>query len=291
MTMKEMRKLDWLIWFGKILLGSAVFALGFDLFLGPNGLNAGGVSGIAMILVHLIGFGSVGTVTMLINLPLFIIGGLKIGKKFFVGSLVGMVGSSMLLDIFAKVPAIAVEPLIAALYGGVLCGFGLGMVFATGASTGGSDIVVRLLKMKYRNVPIGTINMVFDLTVAILTGIVYWDITKALYSGIAIYFTGKIIDAVVYRFDYSKVVLIISDHYEEIAGFIMKKLDRGATYLEGIGSYSGAPKKVIMTVVKPAQIADLKEAVMAVDPKAFLVVQDAHQVLGEGFAHYSKESL
>ena len=289
--MKEMRKLDWLIWFGKILLGSAVFALGFDLFLGPNGLNAGGVSGIAMILVHLIGFGSVGTVTMLINLPLFIIGGLKIGKKFFVGSLVGMVGSSMLLDIFAKVPAIAVEPLIAALYGGVLCGFGLGMVFATGASTGGSDIVVRLLKMKYRNVPIGTINMVFDLTVAILTGIVYWDITKALYSGIAIYFTGKIIDAVVYRFDYSKVVLIISDHYEEIAGFIMKKLDRGATYLEGIGSYSGAPKKVIMTVVKPAQIADLKEAVMAVDPKAFLVVQDAHQVLGEGFAHYSKESL
>ena len=289
--MKEMRKLDWLIWFGKILLGSAVFALGFDLFLGPNGLNAGGVSGIAMILVHLIGFGSVGTVTMLINLPLFIIDGLKIGKKFFVGSLVGMVGSSMLLDIFAKVPAIAVEPLIAALYGGVLCGFGLGMVFATGASTGGSDIVVRLLKMKYRNVPIGTINMVFDLTVAILTGIVYWDITKALYSGIAIYFTGKIIDAVVYRFDYSKVVLIISDHYEEIAGFIMKKLDRGATYLEGIGSYSGAPKKVIMTVVKPAQIADLKEAVMAVDPKAFLVVQDAHQVLGEGFAHYSKESL
>ena len=289
--MKEMKTLDWLIWCGKILLGSAVFALGFDLFLGPNDLNAGGVSGIAMILVHLLGFGSVGTVTLLINLPLFIIGGLKIGKKFFVGSLVGMVSSSVLLDVFAMIPGVSTEPLVAALYGGVLCGLGLGMVFATGASTGGSDIVVRLLKMKYRNVPIGTINMVFDLTVATLTGIVYWDITKALYSGIAIYFTGKIIDAVVYRFDYSKVVLIISDHYEEITGFIMKKLDRGATYLEGIGSYSGAPKKVIMTVVKPAQISDLKEAVMAMDPRAFLVVQDAHQVLGEGFAHYSKESL
>ena len=289
--MKKRDALDWLLWFGNILLGSAIFALGFDLFLSPNDLNAGGVSGISMVLVHLIGFGSVGTVTMLINLPLFILGGLKIGKKFFVGSLVGMVSSSVLLDLFAKVPAVSVEPLVAALYGGVLCGLGLGMVFATGASTGGSDIVVRLLKMHYRNVPIGTINMFFDLSVATLTGIVYWDITKALYSGIAIFITGKIIDAVVYRFDYSKVVLIISDQYECITRFIMSELDRGATYLEGTGSYSGNPRKVIMTVVKPAQIADLKEAVMELDPKAFLVVQDAHQVLGEGFAHYSKESL
>ena len=289
--MKKNDTWEWMLWFCKILLGSAVFALGFDLFLSPNDLNAGGVSGIAMILVHLIKFGSVGIVTILINLPLFILGGLKIGKKFFLGSLVGMVSSSVLLDLFTKVPAVSVEPLVAALYGGVLCGLGLGMVFATGASTGGSDIVVRLLKMKYRNVPIGTINMMFDLSVAALTGIVYCDITKALYSGIAIFFTGKIIDAVVYRFDYSKVVLIISDHYEEITCFVMNKLDRGATYLEGIGSYSGNPRKVIMTVVKPAQITDLKEAVMAIDSRAFLVVQDAHQVLGEGFAHYSKESL
>ena len=289
--MKKKDALDWMLWFGNILLGSAIFALGFDLFLGPNDLNAGGVSGISMVLVHLIGFGSVGTVTMLINLPLFILGGLKIGKKFFAGSLVGMVSSSVLLDAFAVIPGVSVEPLVAALYGGVLCGLGLGMVFATGASTGGSDIVVRLLKMKYRNVPIGTISIIFDLTVATLTGIVYWDVTKALYSGIAIFITGKIIDAVVYRFDYSKVVLIISEQYEQIAGFVMRELDRGATYLEGTGSYSGNPRKVVMTVVKPAQIADLKEAVMAMDPKAFLVVQDAHQVLGEGFSHYSKESL
>ena len=289
--MKKKDTLQWLLWCCNIILGSAIFALGFDLFLSPNDLNAGGVSGIAMILVYLIGFGSVGTLTILINLPLFVVGGLKIGKRFFAGSLIGMVSSSVLLDVFAKIPGIIVEPLVATLYGGVLCGLGLGMVFATGASTGGSDIVVRLLKMKYRNVPIGTINMIFDLMVVSLTGIVYWDITKALYSGVAIFITGKIIDAVVYRFDYSKVVLIISDFHQEITGYIMKELDRGATYLEGSGSYSGTPRKVIMTVVKPAQIADLKEAVMGIDPKAFLVVQDAHQVLGEGFAHYSKESL
>ena len=287
--MKELwHKCKWII---DTVIGSAIFALGFSLFLGPNDLNAGGVSGIAMVLVHVIGFGSVGTVTMLINLPLFVLGGLKIGKRFFMGSLMGMVSSSVLLDVFAWIPGVQTEPLVAALYGGVLCGLGLGTVFATGASTGGSDIVVRLLKMKYRNVPIGTINMFFDLSVAALTGLVFWDITKALYSGIAIFITGKIIDAVVYRFDYSKVVLIISDHYEKVAAFIMKELDRGATYLDGTGSYSGAPRKVVMTVVKPAQISDLKEAVMAIDDHAFLVVQDAHQVLGEGFARYSKESL
>ena len=289
--MKEMKTKDWLIWFGKILLGSAIFALGFDLFLGPNDLNAGGVSGIAMVLVHLLGFGSVGVVTLLINLPLFVVGGLKIGKRFFLGSLVGMVSSSLLLDAFATVPAISVEPLVAGLYGGILCGLGLGMVFATGASTGGSDIVVRLLKMKYRNVPIGTISMIFDLTVATLTGFVYWDITKALYSGIAIYFTGKIIDAVVYRFDYSKVVLIISDQHKELAQMVQESLDRGVTYLQGEGAYSNREKKVILTVVKRQQITDLKRMATQIDPNAFIVVQDAHQVLGEGFAKYSKDAL
>lgn len=288
---KKNGTMDWLLWFGKILLGSAVFAVGFDVFLEPNDLNAGGVSGISMMLIHLIGFGSVGTVTMLINLPLFILGGVKIGKKFFLGSLIGMVSSSVFLDVFALLPSFQVEPLVSALYGGVLCGLGLGVVFATGASTGGSDIVVRLLKLKYQNVPIGTINMVFDLTVAALTGLVFWDITKALYSGIAIFVTGKVIDAVVYSFDYSKVVLIISDHYEAITKWINEDLDRGATYLEGIGSYSGKAKKVIMTVVKQQQVAELKQFVMDIDPRAFLVVQEAHQVLGEGFAHYSKESL
>ncbi|MBO5130345.1 MAG: YitT family protein [Oscillospiraceae bacterium] len=289
--MKKNGMMDWILWFAKIILGSAVFAVGFDLFLEPNDLNAGGVSGISMILIHLIGFGSVGTVTMLINLPLFILGGVKIGKKFFIGSLIGMVSSSVLLDVFAMLPGVQAEPLVSALYGGVLCGLGLGVVFATGASTGGSDIVVRLLKLKYQNVPIGTINMVFDLAVSALTGLVFWDITKALYSGIAIFVSGKVIDAVVYSFDYSKVVLIISDHYEAIAKRIFEDLDRGATYLEGTGSYSGSPKKVIMTVVKQQQVAELKQFVMEIDPRAFLVVQEAHQVLGEGFAHYSKESL
>lgn len=280
-----------LIWFLKIIAGCVLFSAGFALFLEPNDLNAGGISGLAMMIVHLLRVGSVGSFTLLINLPLFIIGGIKVGKKFFVGSLVGMTVSSLLLDACSLLPHPATEPLLAALYGGLLCGIGLGIVFSAGASTGGSDIVVRLLKRKYENVPIGTISIIFDATVIILTGLVFWDVSKALYSGVTVFVCGQVIDAVVYRFDYSKVALIISAEHEQIAEQIGLKLDRGATYLRGEGSYSGREMKVILTVVKKQQVAELKRLVMEIDPAAFVVVQEAHQVLGEGFSRYAKDSL
>ena len=278
-------------WVGATLLGSAVFALGFDFFLAPNDLNSGGISGLAMVITELLGFGSVGTLSILINLPLFILGGIKIGKKFFVGSLLGMVVSSVLIDALAVIPFPATEPLIGALYGGVVCGLGLGVVFISGTSTGGSDIIVRLLKLKYENVPIGTINIIFDATVVVLTGLVFWDVSKALYSGVTIFVCGQVIDAVVYRFDYSKVALIISKEHEKIAHEIGLRLDRGATYLNGQGSYSGTDMKIILSVVKKQQVAELKRLVMELDPNAFVVVQEAHQVLGEGFSRYSSDSL
>ena len=278
-------------WALRIIVGTCLFALGFDLFLVPNELTAGGLSGLAMILVHVLRFGTVGTITALINLPLFIIGGKKIGKKFFVGSLVGMLSLSVAIDAFTVLPAPNIEPLIAALYGGVLCGVGAGIVFVTGASTGGSDIVVRLLKMRYQHVPIGTITMCFDAVVAILTGLVFRDVSRALYSGIVIFVTGTVVDAVVYRFDYSKVALIISTRYEEVARAVGEKLGRGATFLRGQGVYSGNETKVVLTAVKRQQIADLKALVVEIDPNAFIIVQEAHQVLGDGFSKYSKDSL
>lgn len=287
--MKNVWKTLW--WILRISVGCVIFALGFDLFLDPNNLNAGGISGLAMLLVRLIGVGSVGTVTILMNLPLFVIGGMKIGKKFFVGSLIGMVVSSVALDVLTLLPIPQVDPLLAALYGGVICGLGLGMVFTTGGSTGGSDIIVRLLKLKMRHVPIGTINIVFDLTVAALTGIAFQDISRTLYSGVAIFVCGQVVDAVVYRFDYSKVALIITREHEAVADVIGKKLDRGATYLYGEGSYSGEARKVVLTAVKRQQVPDLKRLVVEIDPDAFIIVQEAHQVLGDGFSRYTKDSL
>ena len=275
----------------KTAVGCALFALGFDLFLLPGGMNAGGLSGLAMVFVHLTNLGTVGMITALMNIPLFILAGMKIGKKFFVGSLLGMVFSSGFIDLFALLPVPVVDPLIGAVYGGVICGAGLGFVFAAGVSTGGSDIIVRLLKLKYRHVPIGVISMSFDACVAILTGIVFKDVNSALYTGIAIFISGKIIDMVVYSFDYSKVALIITKDYELGAQAISDKLERGATYLHGEGTYSRKETKVVLTAVKKQQVAELKELVVDIDPDAFIIVQEAHQVLGDGFIRYSKDSL
>ena len=278
-------------WIAATVVGSAVFALGFSLFLQPNDMNPGGISGLAMILVKVLGFGTTGTFSILINLPLFILGGMKIGKRFFVGSLLGMLLSSVLIDRFALIPFAQTEPLLACLYGGVLCGLGLGVVFMSGTSTGGSDILVRLLKLRYRNVPIGQISMYFDAIVVLLTGLVFRDVSKALYTGITVFVCGKVLDAVVYRFDYSKVALIISREHTAIAEAIGRKLDRGATFLHAEGSYSHTEMKVVLAAVKKQQVAELKELVMEIDPSAFVIVQEAHQVLGDGFARYSKDSL
>ena len=278
-------------WIPENILGSTLFALGFALFLAPNNINTGGISGLAMVLVETLGFGSVGSLSILVNLPLFVLGGLKIGRRFFAGSLLGMLLSSVLIDAFSALSFAPPEPLIGVLYGGVICGFGLGVVFVSGTSTGGSDILVRLLKLRYRNVPIGQISLVFDGMVVVLTGIAFQDVSKALYSGVAVYLVSKMVDAVVYKFDYSKVALIISPAYEAIAEEIGRKLDRGATFLHAEGSYSGNSTKVVLVAVKKQQLAELTELVSELDPNAFIIVQEAHQVLGDGFKRYSKNGL
>lgn len=278
-------------WVVKTLFGSAIFALGFSLFLEPNNINSGGISGLAQAIAHVIGIQNVGLLSVLLNLPLFLIGGIRVGKRFFAGSLIGMLVSGVLIDLFASISIGFQDALVSGIYGGLLCGLGIGVVFAAGTSTGGSDILVRLLKLHYRNVPIGIISMTFDALVVILTGIVFRDITRALYSGIAVFITGQVMDLVVYRFDYSKVAIIISDQAEAIAKAVAEKLDRGVTFLDGQGYYTRQDKKVVLTVVKKGQLADLKELVMERDEAAFVIVQEAHQVLGDGFSHYSKDAL
>lgn len=275
----------------KIILGCAIFGTGFNLFMIPHDMNTGGLSGLSMIIVHLLNFGTVGTFTVLINIPLFAVSGRKIGKKFFFSSLLGMLTNSLFIDLLSILPAPQIDPLLAALYGGAICGLGLGIVFTTGATTGGTDIIVRFLKRKWPNVPIGTINTFLDMTVVTLTGIAFGDMSRSLYSIIAVFVMGQVIDAVVYRFDYSKVALIITKKHEQVAGVIGMNLSRGATFLQGEGAYSHEETKVVLTAVKRHQLAELKKMVVEVDPNAFIIVQEAHQVLGDGFSRYSKDSL
>lgn len=285
-------KIGWVI---LTIVGSFIFGAGFAIFLGPNDLNAGGISGLSAVVVQLLNpagknpFLKVGTLTILINLPLFAIGGLKIGKKFFFGSLLGMGLSSLVMDNFGYV--IHLEPLLAAIYGGVITGFGVGLVFYAGTSTGGADIVVRLVKLKAKNTNVGQIAMAFDLCVVILTGLVFGDITKALYTGVTVFLCGKVMDAVVYGFDNTKTAMIITKEYEKLPPAIDARLGRGATFLYSQGSYSKQDSKVVLVAIYPKQIAELKDLVMEIDPNAFVILQDAHQVLGDGFARHTKDSL
>ena len=281
---------EWIRWTFVIILGGFLFSLGFVWFLDVHQFNGGGITGIAQIVSHLT-FGSVSFWVLMFNIPLFIIGGWKLGAKFFWGSLLGLGSVTVALELLERLPAPTTEPLLACIYGGALVGVGLGIVVMAGASTGGSDIIVRLLKRKWRNVPIGTITMCFDIAVMVLTGIAFGDMKNALYTGVTVFLSGKVMDVVIYSFDYSKVAMIITDKHEEIADKIIHKLIRGVTYLEGEGAYSHRDKKVILTVVKSHQLADLKQLVVDIDPDAFVIVQEAHQVLGDGFSRYHKDAL
>ena len=285
-------KIGWIL---MTVAGSIIFGAGYAIFLGPNGLNAGGISGLAAVIVELVNkdgtipFLTVGTLTVVINLPLFAIGGLRIGKRFFWGSLLGMTLSSVVMDYLNF--AIEVDPLLAAIYGGCMAGIGVGIVFVAGASTGGADIVVRLVKLKAKNMNIGQIAISFDAVVILLTGLVFGDVSNALYTGISVFLVGKLMDMVVYGFDNSKVAMIISPEYEKIADVLTDKLGRGATYLYSQGTYTKQDSKVVLVAVYPKQIAELKELVVEIDPNAFVILQEAHQVLGDGFIKHTKDSL
>lgn len=275
----------------EILAGSALFALGFDLFLEPNNIHDGGLSGIALLITAVTNIGTVGRWTLLANIPLFFFGGKTIGFRFFIGSLLGALSLSSCLDLFHLIPPIPTEPLLGALYGGVFCGAGLGLVFLSGASTGGTDIITRLVKIKFPNFSMGRIMLILDLVIVVMTGIVFRDTSTMLYCGITLYVTSIVLDAVIYSFDYSKVALIISPRYEEIALAVAEKLDRGSTYLYAQGTYGKTDTKVVLTAIKRQQLADLKELVTEIDPDAFVIIQESHQVLGEGFARYNKTQM
>lgn len=272
---------------GTILLGCTVFSLGFDLFLDPNNINVGGITGIAMILRELLGFGSIGAYFAAINIPLFLLGYKELGRRFFIGSMLGMLFSTVLLDLLTIIPVPKIDLMLAALYGGGLTGLGLGLVFMAGASTGGSDIMAKLLRKRFRRLKLSRLMLILDIITVTLTGVVFHDITRTLYSALPLYLSALVMDSVIYGLDYSSMALIISDKYSEIVAEIARKLERGTTLLDAHGGYHGDSRQVVMCAIRRRQITELKDLVSRIDPNAFMILQDAHQVLGEGFMRYS----
>lgn len=276
-----------------IILGAAVYALAFDAFFVPNGVAFGGVTGLAQIVNFFLPQAPVGTLVIAFNIPLFLLGWKLLGGHMLVSSLAAMAISSVFIDLL---PLLYTFPpmedkLLACLCGGVVLGLGLGLTFLQGATTGGTEIVARLLKLKLNWLPLGKLLLIADLVVVGMVALVFQSVGTALYGVVALYISTVVMDWALYGMDNAKVAYIISDKPEEIARVIMDELDRTVTYLQGEGGYLGQPKRVILCAFKQRQIVAIKETVRQVDPNAFMIVTTSHEVLGEGFGSYHNNDL
>ena len=267
-----------------IVTGCAVMGLAYALFLIPHHLVPGGVSGIAIMVNAFTGF-PVGVLIMALNVPVFLLGLRTMGKKYVLGSLAGMIVSSVLIDVFSRLLKLAPatqNPILASIYGGVLLGLGLGLVFRAGASTGGSDVIGMVLS-KFTGMSIGFGIMVTDFLVISASAFAFRSLEAPLYGYIVLFLSAKVIDLVLEGWNYAKLVIITSTETARIQDFILNTLDRSGTALRGRSLYLGREGEVILTVIHRKQLSDLRRFVREVDPKAFVIVNDTYDVLGKGF--------
>ena len=274
-----------LIQYAAIVLGSFIYALGFQLFMLPNNIVAGGVTGVAMI-INAFTHWPIVLMVILINIPIFAYGWRHFGLEFLLASVAGMAISSAFVDLLAmfNLPAATLDPMLASIIGGVIKGAGLGMIYYVGATTGGVDIVAKVLRQKQPHINFGTIVMMIDIAIIAAYAIALHKLESAMYSMIAMFVVSKVIDAALYGIDNSVLCYIISEKSRELTQEIINgTMHRGVTLLQGEGAYSHAPKKVILCVIKRTQIAALRRVVRSVDEHAFFVVSDAKNVFGKGF--------
>ena len=277
--------------YGIITLACALYALCFNWFFQPNNISMGGFTGVAQILNHFVPVLPIGITSIALNIPLFYIGVRKQGVKLLVSSLYAMTVSSLFLDALAAVYTFqSMEPLLACVYGGVLLGISMGLLMTVGSTTGGTELAARLLKYKLRNLSIGRLCLSIDVLVISLYALTFRSINNALYGIIAMYISSLAMDAVVYGSINAKIAYIISNQNGAIAQRLLD-MDLGITLLDGRGGYSGNEKQVILCAFKRSQIAAIKAAVTEIDPSAFIIVCEAHEVLGEGFGEYTPDSL
>lgn len=235
---------------------------------------------------------AVGVLTILFNIPLFLAGWKFIGLHLLASSLFSMAVSSLAIDAIAAVHSFSpVDPMLACPVRRRLMGLGFGMVFSQGATTGGTDIVARLLKLKFPWLPMGKLMLLPDGVVLTLAALAFGRVEAALYGVVALVVTSRVMDTVLYGMDTSKVAYIISDCWQQMAQVLLEDQGRGVTILRGQGAYTGDDKQVLMVAFKQRDIVQIKKTVHTLDPRAFLIVCNAHDVLGEGFGDYQKEEI
>lgn len=263
-----------------VIVGAAVIAFGFNVFLFPNQVASGGVSGISTILHGMFGWNA-GIVQYAFNIPLFIAGVLVLGKKFGIKSFIGTIALPFFVILTESWDPWTLNPLLGAIFGGIVVGLGIGLVFKGNASTGGTDLLAQIIT-KYTGLTLGTSVLFIDGLIAVSAAIVF-DLEKGLYALIGLYVTTKTIDIVQLGFSQSKMVYIITQKETDVRDAIYKEINRGITRLPAFGGYTGEERPVLMVVVYQTEFTRLKQVLKTVDPHAFVIVSDAYEVLGEGF--------
>lgn len=280
------RVMDYLI----ITAASLIYAVAVSLFLDPNSLAPGGVTGIAIILNRLTGL-ETGTWMLIINVPILAVGIWKFGLRFILSTMYCTTLTSLFTNYLTPYGPVTVDPLLAALVGGALMAVSLGLVFKAGATTGGTDIIVKLLRLKFPHLKTGSLFLITDAIIVTASAFVFQNVDVALYAGLVVLVNSLLLDVVLYGRDGAKLIFIISDHPERIAGRLLEELDIGATYISGNGAYSGKEKKVIMCVIKKPLAPKAEEIVRQEDPQAFMIVTSATEIFGEGYKNIFSEKI
>ena len=271
-------------------IGIAIVAIGINMFFVPNKIAAGGITGLATVLHYLSGL-SVGSLMLIFNVPLFIIGIKILGAKYGLKTLYGAIALAVLVDVFAPyTPTLTHDILLNSIYGGLLVGVGMGLVFRFRGNTAGTALAAAILH-KIFNITVGQALLILDFFVVAFAGIVFKSPELALYAIIAIFVTAKIIDLVQEGPNNSKAFFIMAAEPELLAEGILKEVDRGVTFLQGKGGYTGQDRELLLCVVETSEVTQLKELIYQHDPQAFIIVTDAQEVLGEGFSSKPRPRL
>jgi len=275
----------WFLSYSLIIIGSFILATAFVFFITPYKIVPGGVYGISIVLHYILGT-PVGLMALCFDIPLTIIGMKILGPRFGFKTVLGFSLTAVFTDtltfIWGFEPLVKGDALLSSIFGGFLCGLGLGLIFKSKATSGGSDIVAAIIA-KYTKLPIGQLMIMVDSVIVLFGLFVFRDWKIPLYSWIVIFITGKVIDGVLEGINYEKSLFIISDKYEEIREKIINDLNRGGTIIEGHGMFNMADRKIIFTVVSRRELIILEEYIQQIDPDAFLTVINASEILGEGF--------
>lgn len=264
------------------ILGAFIIAIAVSLFLLPNKLSSGGVAGIATITYYLLNM-SMGISMLLINIPLFLMSILKVGKTFFVKSVIGTISLSIFTDILDKLTPLTHDKFLACIYGGILMGVGTAILLKVNSSTGGSDLASYIAKAYKPTVKVGEIIAILDIIIVVLNMIFLKEIEIGLYSAIAIYIMGKIIDILFEGIYFTKLIYIVSEKSEEIAKEIGKNIGRGTTGIYGKGMYTNKDKLILMCAVTRKDIAKAIQIIRKIDKKSFVIITNSREVLGLGF--------